>query len=213
MFPKEEVSTFSVSTDQIRIIHVHGKVRGPHKEGRLSSRERGCCQLLWTIFSGYFYKGQKINGATGPLPRSSYSWTHETLCHENECPGRSWGVAESLCTLITLNVVSCWDSQPRQPARLTPLRRGGVRIILEASNVLPFVVWKAHLGGVRIKHESCSCTWRREGVIHRFMAQVEEEAEIKTSARWDLNPECSAELQRLFCLFSIFFFPPEGAVL
>lgn len=41
-------------------------------------------------------------------------------------------------TLITLNGVSCWDSQPTQPARLTPQRRGGVRIILEASNVLPF---------------------------------------------------------------------------
>jgi len=45
------------------------------------------------------------------------------------------GWFEPLRTLITLNAVSRWDSQPRQPARLTPLRRG---IILEASNVLPF---------------------------------------------------------------------------
>lgn len=44
---------------------------------------------------------------------------------------------ELLHTLITLNGISCWDSQPTQPARLTPWRRGGVRIILEASNVLP----------------------------------------------------------------------------
>lgn len=117
---------------------------GPHKEGSLqllkiiSSGQGGHCQLLWTSFSAYSYKAWKIISTTGPLPRSSYSWTHEMLCPENECPGRRQGWFEPLHTLITLNVVSCWDSQPRQPARLTPRRRGGVRIILEASNVLPF---------------------------------------------------------------------------
>lgn len=97
-FSKEEELTFSVSTATIQITHLRSKVWGPHKEGRLqllkimSSNEGGRCQSLWTSFSGYLYKGGKIIGATGPLPRSSYSWTHETLCHENECPGRSRGV-------------------------------------------------------------------------------------------------------------------------
>lgn len=69
---------------------------------------------------------------------------HPTAEHTKCCAMRTNALQEAkgwfepLRTLITLNVVSRWDSQPRQPARLTPLRRGGIRTILEASNVLPF---------------------------------------------------------------------------
>lgn len=98
LFSKEEELTSSVSTATIQITYLHSKVWGPHKEGSLqllkiiSSSQGGHCQWLWTSFSGYSYKAWKIISTTGPLPRSSYSWTHETLCPENECPGRSPGV-------------------------------------------------------------------------------------------------------------------------
>lgn len=97
-FSKEEELAFLAFTARIKIAHSHIKVLRPHKEGSLqllkiiSSNEGGHQQLVWTGFSGYSYKGRKIISATGPLPRSSYSWTHETLCHENECTGRSRGV-------------------------------------------------------------------------------------------------------------------------
>lgn len=79
------------------------------------------------------------------------------------------GWFEPLHTLITLNVVSCWDSQPRRPARLTPLRRGGVRIILEASNVLPFPGMESSSRRCQDKTWELQLyleTWRSDSLFH-----------------------------------------------